>query len=855
MSEKKIYPCVPLRGVNIFPDTVVHFDIGREKSIRALDAAMAEDKLLFVSAQKDESIHIPTFDDIYQIGTLVKVKQMLKLNGDAVRVLVSGICRASIDEAVSEERYMSATLTLYEEEIDIEGLSNAEQAALRLLTDRFIEYAALNDHVTDDAVDKILSESKPNALVYGIAAAVEVIVAKKQEILEASPFSVRVEKLIELLTAESEIARLEKQISQKVKESVDTNQKEYFLKERMKAIQDELGEDESADEEAQKWLDKLAELNLDEMIDEKIRKEIKRFTKMPPSSAESGVIRTYVETLLDLPWKESSKVVTNLNKASKVLEKDHYGLKKVKERVLEYLAVIHLTKEIKGPILCLVGPPGTGKTSIARSIASATGRKFVRMSLGGVRDEAEIRGHRRTYIGAIPGRIITSIREVGVNNPVFLFDEVDKLGADYRGDPSSALLEVLDPEQNKTFTDHFLEVPFDLSKVVFITTANSLDTIPRPLLDRMEVIEVTGYTEEEKVKIAQQYLIPKKVKEHGLKKDSVKITEAALRDIINYYTRESGVRNLERRIADLCRKTAMETVTSKKTSFMITPRNLDKYLGKKRYHYDIIEGKSEVGVVTGMAWTQVGGDTLSIETAVVPGSGKLSLTGQLGDVMQESARTGVSYIRSIAHELDIDKNFYKEKDMHIHVPEGAVPKDGPSAGVTMFTAVVSALTGIPVRKDVAMTGEITLHGKVLPVGGIREKVLAAHRAGIRTILLPNDNMVDTEEIPQVVRKQLKFVPLFYAKEALDIALDKKPAAKGKKTAAKSATKSAAKKETKPATKSTAKPAAKSVSKSATKTATKKPANKSASKPAVKPPSKPASKKPATSKKPSKKAGK
>ncbi len=781
MSDKKIYPCVPLRGVNIFPHTVVHFDIGRDKSIKALETAMAEDKLLFVSAQKDENINIPTFDDIYKMGTLVKVKQMLKVSGDAVRVLVSGICRATIDEAMPEESYMACTLNLMEEEVELDALSMEEQAALRLLTDRFIEYTALNDHVPDDTVDKILNEQEPEALVYRIAAELDVIVSRKQDLLEASPFAIRVEKLIELLTAETEIARLEKEISKKVKESVDSNQKEYFLKERMKAIQEELGEEESAEEEAQRWLEKLDELKLDEMIDEKIRKEIKRFTRMAPSSAESGVIRTYVETLLDLPWRESSKVVTNLNKASKVLERDHYGLKKVKERVLEYLAVIHLTKEIKGPILCLVGPPGTGKTSIARSIASATGRKFVRMSLGGVRDEAEIRGHRRTYIGAIPGRIITSIKEIGVNNPVFLFDEVDKLGADYRGDPSSALLEVLDPEQNKTFTDHFLEVPFDLSKVVFITTANSIDTIPRPLLDRMEVIEVSGYTEEEKVKIAQQYLIPKKVKEHGLKKDGVKITEAALRDIINYYTRESGVRNLERRIADLCRKAAMEAVSSKKTSFMISPRNLDKYLGKKKYHYDIIEGQSEVGVVTGMAWTQVGGDTLSIETVVVPGSGKLSLTGQLGDVMQESARTGVSYIRSIASELEIHKDFYKEKDMHIHVPEGAVPKDGPSAGVTIFTSVVSALSGIPVKKDVAMTGEITLRGKVLPVGGIREKVLAAHRAGIRTILLPKDNMVDTEEIPANVRKQLKFVPLSFAKEVLDIALDqpKKSAAKAK----------------------------------------------------------------------------
>ena len=815
-ETKHIYPCVPLRGVTLFPNTLVHFDVGREKSIRALEAAMADDRLLFVSSQMDETVQIPTFDDIYEMGTLVKVKQMLKVNGDVVRVLVSGVCRARIEEVISEERYMACTLYEIYEEIDGEALNAEEKAGMRLLTDKFIEYASLTDQITDEVVDRTLAESDPAALVDKIAAELNVTTVKKQSILEAMPFGERVKKLVEMIAGENEISRLEKQLAQKVKENVDTNQKEYFLKERMRVIQEELGEDEDAAQEAEKWLAKLDELELEEVIDDKVRKEIKRFTRMAPSSAESAVIRNYVETILDLPWRESSKVATNLNKAAKVLENDHYGLKQVKERVLEYLAVIHLTKEIKGPILCLVGPPGTGKTSIARSIASATGRKFVRMSLGGVRDEAEIRGHRRTYIGAIPGRIMTSIKEVGVNNPVFLFDEVDKLGADYKGDPSSALLEVLDPEQNKTFTDHFLEIPFDLSKVVFITTANSLDTIPRPLLDRMEVIEVNGYTEEEKVNIAEKYLIPKKVKEHGLKRDSVKITEAALRDMINYYTRESGVRNLERRIADVCRKCAMKTVSTKKSSFMITPRTLDKYLGKKKYHYDIIEGQSEVGVVTGMAWTQVGGDTLSIETAVMPGNGKLSLTGKLGDVMQESARTGVSYIRSISAELGVDKNFYKEKDLHIHVPEGAVPKDGPSAGVTMFTSVVSALTGIPVRKDVAMTGEITLHGNVLPVGGIREKVLAAHRAGIRRILLPKDNMVDTEDIPQNVRKQLTFVPLSYAREALPEALEKMP-----KPAAGKSKKPAAKKPAAKATAAKAKPAAKATAEKAKKPAAKK----------------------------------
>ena len=785
MSEeltKTVYPCVPLRGVSIFPNTVVHFDIGRDKSIKALEAAMAEGRMLFVSSQKDENILIPTFDDIYEVGTLVRVNQMLKINGDAVRVLVTGMVRASIDEKVERDDYMACTITEIPDLVSEDGLSVEEKAAVRVLTDAFIEYASLSPMITEEIVDKTLAEDDPFALVDKISSELAVPVFKKQELLEAYPFVERVKLLISVINEEIEIGEVEKELAQKVKENVDNNQKEYFLKERMRVIQEELGEDENAQAEADAWLEKLDALNLDEIVDTKIRKEIKRFTRMAPSSAESSVIRTYVETILELPWNAASKVNTNLNKASKILERDHYGLKKVKERVLEYLAVIHLSKAIKGPILCLVGPPGTGKTSIARSIAESTGRKFIRMSLGGVRDEAEIRGHRRTYIGAIPGRIINSIKEVGVNNPVFLFDEIDKVGADYKGDPSSALLEVLDPEQNSTFTDHFLEVPFDLSKVLFITTANSLDTIPRPLLDRMEVIEVSGYTEQEKTQIAEQYLVPKQVKEHGLKKNSVKITESALSDIINYYTRESGVRNLEREIANICRKAAYLTVTSNKKSFTVSPRNLDKYLGKKKYHYDIIKGASEVGVVTGMAWTQVGGDTLSIEASVAKGTGKLSLTGKLGDVMQESARAGVSYIRSIAEELGIDPEFSQNQDLHIHVPEGAVPKDGPSAGVTIFTAVVSVLTGSPVKKDIAMTGEITLRGKVLPVGGIKEKVLAAHRAGIRKILLPKENMKDVEEIPASVSKQLEFIPLEYAKEALSHAIDGKvrKVSKGKK---------------------------------------------------------------------------
>ncbi len=585
-------------------------------------------------------------------------------------------------------------------------------------------------------------------------------------------FSKRIDVLTEIIAEENEIAAIEKELSKKVKESVDQNQKEYFLREKMKAIQEELGVNEDAGVEATEWLEKLEELHLDEKTEEKVKKEINKFSKMMPSSAESAVIRNYVETILELPWNKSSETNQDLNKAEKILNDEHYGLDKVKERILEYLAVIHLTKGIKGSILCLVGPPGVGKTSIARSIAKASNREFVRMSLGGVRDEAEIRGHRRTYIGAIPGRIISSIKDAGVNNPVFLFDEVDKIGADFKGDPASALLEVLDPEQNNSFTDHFLEVPFDLSKVMFITTANSLDTIPRPLLDRMEVIEVSGYTEEEKVKIAQKYLVPKQIKEHGLEKENIRVSEKCIHDIINYYTRESGVRNLEREIANLCRKVARKIVTTGKTAYNITQGNLENYLGKKRYHFDIVEGDNQIGVTTGLAWTTVGGDTLQIETVAVPGNGKLVLTGQLGDVMQESAKAGVSYIRSIADQFAIEKDFYKKYDLHVHVPEGAVPKDGPSAGVTMCTAIISTLTGIPVRRNVAMTGEVTLRGKVLPVGGIREKVLAAHRAGITKVLLPKENAADIEEIPASVRKQMEFVLIANVSQALDEALVK-----------------------------------------------------------------------------------
>lgn len=776
-DTKLIFPCIALRGVTAFPGTITTFDVGREKSLRALDKAVEGNKLLYVATQTDEDIQIPTFDDMYEIGTLVYVKQVLKMHGDVARVLVEGVARAKVAEVISDDDYLAATIYELKTEIEMEDLIIEDKTMIRFLRNLFMEYAEIFSLREPDAARLVFTSEDPVFIVDCIANQLDITYTRKQKILEESDFHQRLIHITNILSEEIEIAKMENQISEELKKSMDENQKEYVLREKMKVIQSELG---IGDEvvESESWSKKLKELNLDDEITKKVQREIDKYSKMPPSSPESSVIRNYVETILELPWNTSSEGNSNLKKAEKILEREHYGLEKVKERILEYLAVVHLSKGIKGPILCLVGPPGVGKTSIAKSIANATGRSFVRMSLGGVRDEAEIRGHRRTYIGAIPGRIITSLKDAGTNNPLFLFDEVDKIGADFKGDPADALLEVLDPEQNNTFKDHFLDVPFDLSKIMFITTANTIDTIPRPLLDRMEVIEVSGYTEEEKIKIAQKYLIPKKLKEHGLTKNNLKIGKKTLSDIINFYTRESGVRNLEREIANLCRKVARKVVTEatsdnsdiSEITYKISPPDLEEYLGKKKFRYDTISSKAQVGVATGMAWTQVGGDTLSIETSCVNGTGKLQLTGNLGDVMQESAKAAVTYIRSISKDIDIPDDFYKTMDIHIHVPEGAVPKDGPSAGVTMFTSVVSALTHKPIRNDVSMTGEITLRGKILPVGGIKEKVLAAHRAGIKTILLPRENDRDIDEIPESVRNKLTFVLLDEAKDALKDAL-------------------------------------------------------------------------------------
>ena len=765
-SEVMALPMIPLRGLHIFPNMVLHFDVGREKSVKALETAMVTNQKIFLTSQKDEDVELPVKEDYYSIGVVAKIKQMLKLQGDTIRVLVEGLYRAEIGEILQEVPYIKCTLEDVEEIIP-EEITPQILALKRSVETAFDEYAELTHKLNGETLGTVKEIDDLSTFADIVASHLDIKIEEKQELLEMLDVCERLNKLYEVLIREIEIMKIEQDISAKVKSQVNQNQKEYYLREQMRAIQDELGIDEDVENEQNEWLKKLEALHLPEKTHQKIEKEIKRFAKMQPMSAESTVSRTYIETILALPWNESSESEVDLKRAEEILEEDHYGLEKVKDRILEYIAVMKLTESLKGPILCLVGPPGVGKTSIARSIARSLNREFFRMSLGGVRDEAEIRGHRRTYIGAIPGRIISGLKDAGTNNPVFLFDEVDKIGADYKGDPASALLEVLDPEQNKDYTDHYLEVPFDLSKVMFITTANTVETIPRPLLDRMEIIEVSGYTEEEKLAIADRYLIPKKVKEHGLREENITITEGAVRDIINYYTRESGVRNLEREIANLCRKTARKMVSGEAESFEITSENLSDYLGKKKYRYDIIKGETEVGVTTGLAWTIVGGDTLFIETTVVPGTGKLVLTGQLGEVMQESAKAGISYIRSIAGELGIKEDFYKTQDLHIHIPEGATPKDGPSAGVTMCTAMISTLTNTPVRKDIAMTGEITLRGKVLPVGGIKEKVLAAHRAGIRKVLLPADNKADIDDIPEKVRNEIEFVLISNAKEALD----------------------------------------------------------------------------------------
>ncbi len=766
----KTLPLLPLRGLTVFPFMTLYFDVGREKSIKALEEAMINDQLIFLVAQKDASTDSPGEEDIYSIGTISKVKQLLKLQGDTIRVLVEGISRAEIKDIVQREPFF--VVEVVEGKIEEEFEANEVEALKRRLVSVFEDYVKLSGKVSPDTTLTVAELENISQVSDIIANNIPLKVEQKQEILSEFHPLRRIEKLLRIIYQETEILEIEKDINTKVRKQIDKVQKEYYLREQMKAIQNELGDREGVNGEVEEYKAKLEKAGLPEEAEKKVLKELDRLLKMPSGSAEGSVVRTYVDWIFDLPWNKSTEEDINLAKAEEILEQDHYGLTKVKERIIEYLAVQKLKNSLRGPILCLVGPPGVGKTSIAKSIAKALNRNYVRISLGGVKDESEIRGHRRTYVGSMPGRIISALKQAGSNNPLILLDEIDKMSSDFRGDPASAMLEVLDAEQNFAFRDHYLELPFNLSHALFLTTANSLETIPRPLLDRMEVISLSSYTEEDKANIAMKYLLPKQIELNGLTPKNIKIDEETVRDIINYYTREAGVRNLEREIGSVCRKVAKTIVSENKRVVTVTKSNLEKYLGIKKYRYDFANEKDEVGIATGLAWTPVGGDTLSIEVNLMNGNGKLELTGHLGDVMKESARAAMSYIRSKCKELKINENFYEKNDIHIHVPEGAIPKDGPSAGITLATAMVSALSGIPVDRKVAMTGEITLRGRVLPIGGLKEKVLAAHRAGIETIILPIDNKKDIDEIPENVRNSLKFICAADMKTVLKNALVK-----------------------------------------------------------------------------------
>ena len=761
-------PLLPLRGLTVFPYMVLHFDVGRQKSISALEEAMVNNQEIFLATQKEPELEEPDQDSLFMVGTISRIKQLLKLPGDTIRVLVEGINRGRIVEFLDNDKFFEVMI---EEQPKIgEGDPLEEEALMRTVMNAFEDYIKLSNKISPDTLISVNTVEDIGQFADIVAANVLVKNSDKQNVLEAFNPVDRLEILYEFLEKEIQILKIEKKINLRVKKQIDKVQREYYLREQMKAIQKELGESDSISADVEEYNGRIEEAHLPEEVHEKAVKELERFSRTPLSSPESSIIRTYLDWVLDLPWNHETMDNHNLKTAARILDQDHYGLDKVKERVMEYLAILQLTQNMKGPILCFVGPPGVGKTSIAKSIARSLGRNFVRMSLGGVRDEAEIRGHRRTYIGSIPGTIISSIKQAGSKNPVFLLDEIDKMSSDFRGDPASAMLEVLDPEQNFSFRDHYLELPFDLSKVMFLTTANTLDTIPRPLLDRMEVIRIAGYTEDEKTNIAIRYLIPKQLEAHGLKKGSIIIPEQTIRDTINYYTREAGVRSLERQIAAICRKGARNLLETGKKRLRVTPKSLHDYLGIPRFSYNKANQKDEVGLVTGLAWTAVGGDTLYIEVTPMTGTGKLVLTGQLGDVMKESASAGLSYIRSKAEDFGIDSEFYNNTDLHIHIPEGAIPKDGPSAGITIATAVISALTKIPVRRDVAMTGEITLRGRVLPIGGLKEKMLAAHRAGITKVIIPEENRKDLEEIPENVRGEMEIVAVENMESVLKHAL-------------------------------------------------------------------------------------
>lgn len=770
-SEIKVLPLLPLRGILVFPYMVIHLDVGRAKSVQAIEESMIRDRVIFLATQKEAQTDEPGEDDVFQIGTVAEVKQLLKLPGGTIRVLVEGIARAKARSFISDDPYFLVEVEQYSEEFEKDS---EIEALMRSLVYQFEQYVKLSKRIPPETVVSVVNLEEPGRLADIIASHLALRIEDKQSILEAADIVKRLEKLCAIVAKELEIVELERKINIRVRKQMEKTQKEYYLREQMKAIQRELGEKDERMAEGEELREKIAEAKFPKEVEEKALKEVERLEKMPPMAAEAAVVRNYLDWLLSLPWNKGTRDRLDLKTAEKILEEDHYGLKTVKERILEYLAIRKLAKKMKGPIICFVGPPGVGKTSLGRSIARALERKFIRMSLGGVRDEAEIRGHRRTYVGAMPGRIIQGIRQAGSRNPVFLLDEVDKMSTDFRGDPSAALLEVLDPEQNNTFSDHYIETPFDLSNVMFITTANVQQNIPRPLQDRMEIIYLSGYTEEEKVQIAIRHLLPKQIKEHGLTKDMLKFSENTIRKIIREYTRESGVRNLERQIASICRKTARQVVTDKVKKVQVTAQSLNQFLGTPRFRYGMAELDDQVGVATGLAWTEVGGDTLAIEVSIYKGTGRLTLTGKLGDVMKESAQAGYSYIRSRAAELGIDEDLYDKQDIHIHIPEGAIPKDGPSAGITMASALASAITGRKVLHDVAMTGEITLRGRVLPVGGVKEKVLAAHRAGIKTIILPSDNKKDLDEIPKKVKDRIHFILVDHMDQVMESALTAKP---------------------------------------------------------------------------------
>lgn len=767
-SDTITIPLLPLRGLLVYPTMVIHLDVGRQKSIQALEKVMMGDQHIFLAAQKEVSLDQPTEDDIYKIGTFSKIKQMLKLPNGTIRVLVEGLKRGKINKFTKTDQYFEVNVELLDEEVenDLE-----EEALMRTVLNLFEQYVNLTNKISAETFASVQDISEPGRLADVIASHLTLKIQDKQKILNTVNVKERLNLLISILNNEKKVLDLEKKIGQRVKKSMEKTQKEYYLREQMKAIQKELGEKESKFDEIAELKEKIESIGMPEHVKKTALKELDRYEKIPTSSAESAVVRNYIDWLIQLPWTKKTEDKLDIAHAENVLNEDHYGLTKVKERVLEFLAVQQLTKSLKGPILCLAGPPGVGKTSLARSIARALNRKFVRISLGGVRDEAEIRGHRRTYVGAMPGRIIQGMKKAGTINPVFLLDEIDKMASDFRGDPAAALLEVLDPEQNQSFSDHYIEEPYDLSKVMFITTANNIGAIPGPLLDRMEVIRIAGYTEIEKLHIAKDYLIPRQLKEHGLEKGMLQIRENAIIKLIREYTREAGVRNLERQIASICRKAAKQIITENKKRIVITENTLQQYLGKPLFRYGQAEEQDLVGAATGLAYTPSGGDTLIIEVAVYPGKGKLILTGSLGDVMKESAQAAFSYIRSRAEQLKIPDDFHEKNDIHIHVPEGATPKDGPSAGITIATALISALTGIPVKKEVGMTGEITLRGRVLPIGGLKEKSLSAHRAGLKTVLFPKENEKDLDDIPESVRTDLTFIPVSHLDEVLDYALN------------------------------------------------------------------------------------